>query len=83
MLKGVSAVAASPARDLDLRQHVLAAFQNGYVHIWNHLFQVDGQKEACSAAAYDCRSLHATWFGEREALAVGKRFEDIIVIKVN
>ena len=82
-LKGVGAVAATTARDLHLRQHMMAALQNGHVHIRHHLLQVDGQEETGCAAAYDCRSLHAVGRGEREALAVGKRFKVMIVIKVD
>ena len=52
--KGIGAVAASAAAHLNLREHPLAALEDGNIHLRHHFFQVYGKEKSCRPTAYDC-----------------------------
>ena len=60
LLKRVGAVAASATRYLYLGKYVVRGLKDGYVHLWTHLLEIDGKKEACRTSTDDC-CLHITF----------------------
>ena len=53
IVEGVGTVAASTTGNLDLAEDVVAAFEDGHLHLRTAFLEVDGEKESCCAASND------------------------------
>lgn len=65
LFEGVGTVATSASGDLYFLEDVLAAFEDGDIHLRTQLLEVDGKEETCGSSADDgCMQ----FTGEKESL---------------